>query len=63
MTRDGDSYISVLTVDGTRVEHSKRDLSAGMRPYGLDVSADGSVAVVANIGRGQGDNDTVSVIE
>jgi len=50
-------------VDGTRVEHSKRDLSAGVRPYGLDVSADGSIAVVANIGRGNGDNDTVSVID
>jgi len=63
VTRDGDSFISILTVDGTKVEHSKRDLSAGMRPYGLDVSADGSIAVVANIGRGQGDNDTVSVID
>jgi DNA-binding beta-propeller fold protein YncE len=63
VTRDGDNFISVLNVDGTKVEHSKRDLSAGMRPYGLDVSADGSIAVVANIGRGQGDNDTVSVID
>jgi DNA-binding beta-propeller fold protein YncE len=63
VTRDGDSFISILTVDGTKVEHSKRDLSAGMRPYGLDVSADGSIAVVANIGRGNGDNDTVSVID
>lgn len=63
VTRDGDSFISILTVDGTKVEYSKRDLSAGMRPYGLDVSADGSIAVVANIGRGQGDNDTVSVID
>ena len=63
VTRDGDSFISILTVDGTKVEHSKRDLTAGMRPYGLDVSADGSIAVVANIGRGNGDNDTVSVID
>jgi DNA-binding beta-propeller fold protein YncE len=63
VTRDGDSFISILTVDGTKVEYSKRDLSAGMRPYGLDVSADGSIAVVANIGRGQGDNDTVSIID
>ena len=63
VTRDGDSFISILTVDGTKVEHSKRDLSAGLRPYGLDVSADGSIAVVANIGRGQGDTDTVSVID
>jgi DNA-binding beta-propeller fold protein YncE len=63
LTRDGDSMISILAVDGTKVEYTKRDLSAGLRPYGLDISADGSVAVVANIGRGGGDNDTVSVID
>jgi DNA-binding beta-propeller fold protein YncE len=63
LTRDGDSMISILAVDGTKVEYTKRDLSAGLRPYGMDISADGSVAVVANIGRGGGDNDTVSVID
>jgi DNA-binding beta-propeller fold protein YncE len=63
VTRDGDNFISILSIDGTKVEHTKRDLTAGMRPYGLDISADGSVAVVANIGRGSGDNDTVSVID
>jgi DNA-binding beta-propeller fold protein YncE len=63
VTRDGDHFISVLSVDGTKVEYTKRDLSAGMRPYGLDISKDGSVAVVANIGRGGGDTDTVSVID
>ncbi|HXA95729.1 MAG TPA: YncE family protein [Candidatus Dormibacteraeota bacterium] len=63
VTRDGDSMVSILSVDGTKVEYSKRDLSAGLRPYGIDVAADGSVAVVANIGRGNGDNDTVSVID
>jgi DNA-binding beta-propeller fold protein YncE len=63
LTRDGDSMISILGIDGTKVEYTKRDLSAGLRPYGMDISADGSVAVVANIGRGGGDNDTVSVID
>ncbi|HUM17528.1 MAG TPA: YncE family protein [Candidatus Nitrosotalea sp.] len=63
LTRDGDSMIAILSIDGGKVEYTKRDLSAGLRPYGLDVSADGSVAVVANIGRGNGDNDTVSVID
>jgi DNA-binding beta-propeller fold protein YncE len=63
LTRDGDSMISILAIDGTKVEYTKRDLSAGLRPYGMDISADGSVAVVANIGRGGGDNDTVSVID
>jgi DNA-binding beta-propeller fold protein YncE len=63
VTRDGDSLISVLSIDGTKVEYTKRDMSAGQRPYGAAISADGSVAVVANIGRGSGDADTVSVID
>jgi DNA-binding beta-propeller fold protein YncE len=63
VTRDGNSLISVLAIDGTKVEHTKRDMSAGQRLYGAAVSADGSVAVVANIGRGSGHADTVSLID
>ena len=63
VTRDGDSFVSVLSIDGTKVESTKRDLSAGLRPYGIDISRDGSIAVVANIGRGGGDNDTMSLID
>jgi DNA-binding beta-propeller fold protein YncE len=63
VTRDGDHTISVLAIDGTTVEYTKRDLSAGLRPYGVVISADGTVAVVANIGRGSGDADTMSVID
>lgn len=63
VTRDGDHMISVLAIDGTKVEHTKRDLSAGLRPYGAAISADGTVAVVANIGRGSGDADTASLID
>jgi DNA-binding beta-propeller fold protein YncE len=54
VTRDGDDRISVLSVDGTKVEHTKRDMAAGLRPYGLDISSRGDIAVVANIGRGGG---------
>ena len=63
VTRDGDNFISVLSIDGTKVEYTKRDLSAGMRPYGLDIAKNGATAVVANIGRGLGDNDSISVID
>jgi DNA-binding beta-propeller fold protein YncE len=63
VTRDGDHFVSVLAIDGTQVEYTKRDLTVGIRPYGAAISADGTVAVVANIGRGSGDNDTVSVID
>src|SRR4029450_602371 len=63
VTRDGDSFVSVLSIDGPKVEYPKRDLTAGIRPYGIDISKDGSVAAVANIGRSSGDTDTVSLID
>ena len=63
VTRDGDSKISVLSIDGTKVEYTKRDISAGLRPYGLDIHPAGKVAVVANVGTGSGDADTASLID
>ena len=63
VTRDGDNKVSVLSVDGSKVEYTKRDLGAGLRPYGIDVSSKGDAAVVANIGTGAGDADTISVID
>ncbi|MSO76335.1 MAG: YncE family protein [Alphaproteobacteria bacterium] len=63
VTRDGDSFISVLKIDGDQVTYTKRDMSAGQRPYGMDISSRGDFAVVANIGRGGGDSDTVSLID
>ena len=63
VTRDGDHKISVLSIDGTKVEYTKRDISAGLRPYGLDIHPNGKIAVVANIGIGGGDADTVSLID
>lgn len=63
VTRDGDDRISVLSIDGTKVEYTKRDISAGLRPYGIDIASSGVFAAVANIGRGGGDADTVSIID
>ncbi|MGH7346582.1 MAG: YncE family protein, partial [Candidatus Rokuibacteriota bacterium] len=63
VTRDGDDRISVLTIDGTKVEYTKRDISAGIRPYGIDIASNGAFAAVANIGRGGGDADTISIID
>ena len=63
VSRDGDHKISVLTVDGNKVEHAKHDINAGLRPYPLDISSRGDVAVVANVGIGQGDADTASLID
>jgi DNA-binding beta-propeller fold protein YncE len=63
VSRDGDDRISVLAIDGTKVEYTKRDLYAGLRPYGIDIASSGAFAAVANIGRGQGDHDTISLID
>jgi len=63
VTRGNDHKISVLSIDGTKVEYTKRDMNPGLRPYGLDICVPGSIAVVANIGVGQGDADTISVID
>lgn len=63
VSRDNDHKISVLSIDGTKVEYTKRDLNAGLRPYGIDISSRGDYAAVANIGLGGGDTDTVSLID
>lgn len=64
VTRDdaAASFVSVLNVDGETVTKSNRDITVGIRPYGMGLTADGRWAVAANIGRGSGDADTVSLI-
>lgn len=63
VSRDGDNRISVLTIDGRTVTLDKREIHAGLRPYGLDISPDGHWAAVTNLGAGNGDVDTISLID
>ena len=63
VTRDGDNRISLLKIDGRKVTVEPREFHAGLRPYGLDVSPDGALAVVGNLGGGLGDVDTISLID
>ena len=63
VTREGDNGITLLRIDGAKVEVTNRTFYAGLRPNAADITPDGAVVVVANIGRGQGDNNTVSVID
>lgn len=62
-TKRGEDVVSLLKVDGTKVTYNKRDLTVGNNPYGLDIAPNGKFAVVANIGRGTGDSDSVSIID
>ena len=63
VTRYGDHSVNVLRIEGERVTKTDREITTGVRPYGLSVTPDGKWAVVANIGRGTGDSDTVSLID
>lgn len=63
LTRDGDHTITLLSVEGSTLKLAGRDLKVGLRPYPLDITPDGKVAVVANVGPGNGDIDTIAVID
>ncbi|MGB7219261.1 MAG: YncE family protein [Vicinamibacterales bacterium] len=64
VTLNAGHRIAVLSVNGATVEYTKRDIAAGIRPYGLEITPRGDVAVVANIGSGPtGGADTLGVID
>jgi DNA-binding beta-propeller fold protein YncE len=63
VSRDGDSMISVLRIDGNKISVDPRPLTTGVRPYTLGVASSGTLAAVSNMGRGDGDIDTVSLID
>jgi DNA-binding beta-propeller fold protein YncE len=64
VTRNNDSFISLLAVEGTSVTYAKRDIAAGLKPYGLEVSPTADLAFTGNIGAGaSGGADTISVID
>jgi DNA-binding beta-propeller fold protein YncE len=46
VTRDNDHKISVLSIDGSKVEYTKRDMNPGLRPYGIAICVPGTIAVV-----------------
>jgi DNA-binding beta-propeller fold protein YncE len=64
VTRNNDSLISILSIDGTTVAYTKRDIAAGYKPYGLEITPNGDLALVAHIGAGAtGGVDTIGVID
>ena len=64
VTRNNDSLIAVLSIDGTTVTNTKADIAANVKPYGIDITPAGDVAIVASIGVGAtGGSDTLSVID
>ena len=63
VTRNNDSLITELTIPGTTVTNPKRDIAGGFKPYGMEITPDGSLALVASIGAGAtGGADVISVV-
>jgi DNA-binding beta-propeller fold protein YncE len=64
VSRNSDHRVSVLSVDGHKVEYTKRDMIAGVRPIVLDVAPNSAFAVVGNLAGGAtGDADSVVLID
>ncbi len=63
VTRYGDNQVMVLNIDGRDVTADPRPITTGVAPYTIDTSPDGTLAAVSNMGRGDGDADTVSLID
>lgn len=63
LTRDGDHLINVLHIDGTIVTIDPRPITSGLSPYSIDINKAGTLAAVGNMGRGNGDYDTVQLID
>ena len=63
VTRNGDHMITVLRIENEAVRADKRPITTGIAPYTMDLSPDGTLAAVSNMGRGDGDIDTVSLID
>jgi DNA-binding beta-propeller fold protein YncE len=63
LSRGGDNMVSVLHIDGTNVTVDPRPITTGLAPYSMDVNAAHALAAVSNMGRGDGDVDSVSLID
>ena len=63
LTRDGDHMISLLHINGTDVKIDPRPITSGLAPYTMDINKAGTLAAIGNMGRGNGDFDTVQLID
>jgi len=63
LSRDGDHMVNVLHVNGEEVTIDKRPITTALKPYTLDINKAGTLAAVSNMGRVDGDIDSVSLID
>jgi len=59
----GENAIAVLSIEGDKVTYTGRDIAVGNNPYGFEISNDGAFAAVANMGRPDGSDSSVTLID
>jgi DNA-binding beta-propeller fold protein YncE len=60
VTRNNDNLLSLLDVKGATVNYAKHDIPLAPKPYAIDVSAKGDIAVVGHV---SGTNDPVILLD
>ncbi len=63
VSRLGDHMVSLVHVAGGTLSLDPRPITTGVSPDTMDTNAAGTLAVVSNVGRSDGDVDTVSLID
>jgi len=64
VSRNNDHKVSVLSIEDSKVEYTKRDMVPGQRPIVMDIASNGAFAVVGSLAGGPtGDNDSVTLID
>jgi hypothetical protein len=64
VSRNNDNKVSILSIEGSKVEYTKRDMVPGLRPIVMDVAANGAFAVVGHLAGGAtGDSDAVTLMD
>jgi len=63
LTRGGDNMVNVLHIDGTNVTIDARPITTGIAPYTMDINGAHTLVAVSNMGRGDGDEDSISLID
>jgi DNA-binding beta-propeller fold protein YncE len=59
----GEGTVAVLKVDGNKVTYTKRDVTVGIQPYGMDMFPNGKIAAIAVHGNEDGDADDIAFID
>ena len=63
VSRQFDHQITVLHIDGTAITVDPLPITTALAPYTMDVNSDRTLAAVGNMGRGNGDIDSVSLVD